>query len=224
MGEKSVMVAIPEYGGDTMTEIPEAGSSVPSFGSSFGGGLMFASMGLSAIGAITSAFMESSAIKAQGAYEKSISDTNAAIASLQSTETLQAGQVATARRISQTQQQVGTQRAVTGASGTDVAGASAVLGRLTTENVGGIDALTIKNNAQRQAFGYQAQGIQATAAGQFAELTARARATQSLLMGGLQALEGPLAIESRYMLYQKYLGRTMATGGYSGTPFPNVTE
>lgn len=180
--------------------------------------LMFASMGISAISAIGNAFSQSRAFKAQGDYEAGLARTNSAIASLQSKQTLEAGDAEASRKNMQTQQQVGAERAAQGASGVDVASGSSALVRNATASVGAIDELTIRNNAARQAWGYQTEAIQDTYKGQFAQLTAKAQSQQSLLTGGLEAISGPLGIYAKY----KYLESRFERGSGSLKPFPEI--
>lgn len=190
------------------------------------GSIMYASMGLSAIGAITNAFSESAATRAQGSYESSIANANAAIAGVQSRQALEAGDIEASRQNLKTQAIVGSERASQGASGIDVNSGSSALVRLGTMNVGTIDELTIRNNAARQAWGYQTEAIQDTYQGKFAQLTAKAKSFQGILSGGLQAISGPLAIEANYLRFQRYLGvkgsREVEVGG-AGLPFPNAS-
>lgn len=181
---------------------------------------MLSSMGISAIGAIATGLESSSATKAQGDYEASISRTNAAIAGVQQRQALQIGDIEASRKNIQTESTVGSERAAQGASGIDVASGSSALIRASTEGVGAIDELTIRNNAARQAWGYQTEAIQDTYQGQFAKLTASAKSQQALLTSGLQAISGPLAIESNYLRWSRYMGGG-ATG--SGVPFPNAS-
>lgn len=188
--------------------------------------IMYASMGLSAIGAITNALSQSRAIRAQGEYESSIANTNARIATLQSKQAIETGNIETSRENLKTQSILGSVRATQGASGVDVASGSSALVRSGISGVGAIDELTIRNNAARQAWGYQTEAIQDTFQGKFAQLTAKAKSFQSLLSGGLQAISGPLAIESNYLRFQRYLGvkgSQELEQGEAGLPFPNAS-
>lgn len=189
-------------------------------------GVMYASMGLSAIGAITNALSESGATRAQGQYESSIADTNAAIAKIQQRQALQTGDVEASRQDLKTQETVGAERAAEGASGVDVASGSSALVRAGTAGVGAVDELTIRNNAARQAWGYQTESLQDSFQGQFAQLTSKAKSFQTLLSGGLQAISGPLAIESNYLRFKRYMGvqgSDELEGGSVGLPFPNAS-
>lgn len=189
------------------------------------GSTMYAGMALSAIGSVVNAFSQSAADKAQGGYESSIANTNAAIASVQARQTLETGDIEASRENLKTQQAIGSERAAQGASGVDVASGSSALTRIGTAGVGAIDELTIRNNAARQAWGYQTQALSDTYQGQFAELSATAKSQQSLLTGGLQAVSGPLAIESNYLRFARYMGvggSSEVNRGNAGVPFPNM--
>lgn len=178
---------------------------------------MLASMGLSAVGSIVTGLESAAATKAQGAYESSIANTNAAIAGVQAKQALETGDILASRKELETEGKIGQERAAQGASGVDIASGSSALVREATKLSGGIDELTIRNNAARQAWGYQTEAIQSTYQGQFASLTAAAKSQQSLLTAGLGAVSGPLAIESNYLMWQRRMG---GLGGPGGLPFP----
>lgn len=182
-------------------------------------GAMYASMGLSAISAITGAIMQSSAMRAAGDYQASIAATNAKIAGIQEKQALEAGDVEASRQNLKTQATIGAIKAAQGASGTDVASGSSAIVRSGVAGAGAIDELTIRNNAARRAWGFQTEALEDTFKGQFAQLTAKAQSTQSLITGGLQAISGPLGIESTYLRFARYMGG----GGGSGVPFPNMS-
>lgn len=203
-----------EYGSASSYSFAPIPTSAPA--SSVGANTMYASMGLSAIGAITSAFTQSAAYKAQGDYEATVANTNAKLAQLQSKQTLEAGDIEASRKDLQTQQAVGATRAQQGASGVDVASGSSALVRNSIQSVGQQDELTIRSNAQKQAWGYQTEAMQDTFKGKFAQLTASAESEQSILNGGLKAISGPLSIESNYLRWSR--GMT----GTSKLPFPEV--
>lgn len=196
-------------------------SDIPGTSSSPSSAAIFASMGLSAFGSIITTVEQYKAIKANGDYEESIAKTNAAIATLQAKQAIAAGDVEAARVKSKTDNMIASERAVQGASGLDVASGSNALVRNATKNVGAMDALTIKNNAARQAWGFQTEAIQDSYKGQFAKLTATANAHQTILNGGLRAIEGPLAIESSYLRFSRYINSAKTD---DGVPFDMATK
>lgn len=201
-------------GASSMENYPITAAKIPS--SNAGQNTMYASMGLSAIGAITNAFSQSAAYKAQGDYESTIANTNAKLAQLQSKQTLEAGDIEASRKDLQTQQAVGSARAAQGASGIDVASGSSALVRNAIQSTGTQDELTIRSNAQKQAWGYQTEALEDTFKGQFAQQTASVESEQSLLNGGLKAISGPLGIESNYLRWSRGMS------GNSQLPFPGV--
>lgn len=177
--------------------------------------LMYATMAMSAISSVGNAYSQSRAIKAQGAYQQAVSETNAKLARLQSDQAREAGDIMVSRRNLETRGVVGAQRAAAGASGTDVNVGSNVLVREGSELAGTIDELTIKNNAARQAWGHETTAIQDTFKGQFDRMTSAAETQQTLLAGGMQAVSGPLAIYSNY----KRNERSMGGGSGPTTPY-----
>lgn len=180
------------------------------------GGMMGASMAMSALGSIGTAYSQANAMKAKGVYDQTVADTNAKISDLESTQTIAAGDISASRKELETQQKVGAMRAVAGGSGIDVSNGSSLLERISTKAVGTIDEQTIRNNAARQAWGFKTQAIMDTYQGQFARMTASNEATQTLLSGGLQAVEGPTNIYANYLRWGRYAG----IGGPGGAPYP----
>lgn len=176
-----------------------------------GMGPLYASMGVSAASSLVTGYAQSRAIRSKGAYDASIANTNAAMADLAGEQTIAAGDIAAGRKDLETQQKVGEQRAAQGASGVDVGSGSAAITRGATELVGNVDAMTIRNNASRRAFGYQVQGDQDRFQGKFAQLTAKSESDQTLLSGGLEAISGPLSMYANNLRWSKYLG-----GGATG--------
>ena len=182
--------------------------------------LMDASMATSAVSSIATGFESAAAIKAQGSYASTIANTNAAMANLKASQTLQAGDVEASRQNLKTQAAVGSVRAAAGASGVDVNKGSPAMTQAGITTAGGIDVATIKNNAARAAWGYQTQGIEDTFQGQFDTLTAKAKSEQTLATGGLQAIAGPLGMYSQSALWQYRYGMK----GQPGVPYPTSEQ
>lgn len=185
-------------------------------GSTPSNSLMYSAMGASFIGAITNGLLEAKAVRALGDYQSSIARTNATIAGVQERQAIETGNVVASRKSLETQATVGAVRAVQGASGVDVSTGSAAAVRTGIAGAGATDVLTIKNNAARQAWGFQTEALEDTYKGQFAQLTAKSKANQSLLNGGLEAIQGPLNIQANYLRYARWMG------GSSAIPFPGA--
>jgi len=171
--------------------------------------LLYTSMGTSAVSSIATAYSQSQAIKSAGRYQSSIADTNAKMA--------EQGDLEASKENLKTQQTVGAIKAQQGASGVSVGSGSAALVRGGANLVGAVDEATIRNNAARKAWGYKIQGIQDTFESRFAKMTAASQSMQTLISGGLSAIQGPLGIYSNYMYMSK---RLLGTG--TNVPYPGA--
>ena len=180
-------------------------------------GFMIASGAFGAGNSLATGYSQAQAIKAAGSYQAAIAETNASMANVESEQTLEQGDIAASRKNLETREAVGAELAKQGASGVSVGSGSAALSRAGTNLVGTTDELTIRNNARRAAFGYQVQATQDTYQAKFARMTASQQAMQSLISGGLQAIETPLTIGSNYLRYARYFGG----GGGSSASVPD---
>lgn len=90
-------------------------------------------------------------------YQSKVAKANAKLANYQAADALARGSVAEFRHRQQVGKLVGAQRAGYGAQGIDVNDGSALDVQADTAYMGELDALTIRNNAAREAWGYQVQ-------------------------------------------------------------------
>ena len=177
-----------------MPTVPIA-QQAPSWYSTPGG----ASTGISAIQSVLGAYMSYTQGKAaKRTYEANanIAEINSRIAELGAKDALNRGQKVEAQYRQGTKKTIGSQRAAAAASGirTDTGSARDI--QTETANISELDAMTIKNNALREAFGYTAQGYQygqearnSTMQGQLAQSQGLFEGTQSLLTGGMRTLD-----------------------------------
>ena len=131
--------------------------------------------------------------------------------------------MAASRKALETRGAVGAARAAAGGSGVDVNVGSPAQTQATIATAGATDVATIKNNAARAAWGYQTQAIQDTYTAQFENLTAKQKATQSIVTGGLSAISQPLSMYSQRALWQFRYGNRGAQGP-QGMPFPDTSS
>lgn len=163
---------------------------------------------VSAFTSLAGAYSQSKAIQARGDYQESISRVNAEIAGIKEKQAYQAGSIAASRQNLKTEQEVGLIKAAQGASGVAVGSGSSELTRIGHEFVGRVDEMTIRNNAARLAWGYKVQGMQDTYEGEMTKLAVSNQARNTLITGGLGAVEGPLSIYSKYALYSRKMSGT----------------
>lgn len=91
-------------------------------------------------------------------YQAQVQRNNAALAERQAADAVQRGRVEEDKRRMLTQQQIGQQTARLAAQGTDLEGSPTDI-LSDTAATGELDALTIRSNAAREAYGYKLQGL-----------------------------------------------------------------
>lgn len=131
------------------------GAALPiiGLGAGIGGGI------LNAVGSYDS--MKAQA--ANAAYQAQVAANNAAIAKQNEELEVQSGEVQAANQEMKTRSTVGTTLASQGASGVDVNSGSSVAVRSAEAELGMLDALTIRSNEARKAYGYAVAATSDTA-------------------------------------------------------------
>lgn len=123
----------------------------------------------------------------QGKYASKVAEANADIATAQANDAINRGNAEAEQRRRETRQRLGTQAATMGATGADLSTGNALDIFGDTAQFGTLDALTTVNNAQREAYGYQVQGMNAQAQGAAAQSAAKSSMTSTLLTAPLKA-------------------------------------
>lgn len=124
-----------------------------------------ASAGAAAVGTM-GAIKAGEAQKEAADYNANVAKTNAAIANQNAVHATQAGEEQAAMREQRTRATIGAIKANQAAGNIDVNSGSAVDVRSSAAALGELDAINIRANAARQAYGYQTQGASFTAQGQ----------------------------------------------------------
>ena len=126
-------------------------------------------MGIAALSLIATGV--GAAVSAYGAHEQGVAESQAAtyqapvarnnqiVAQQNAQMALQTGQQQEAAKREQTAQMIGQQRAMVAGSGIDPNSGSSKRIQGDTAALGALDASTIRNNAERTAYGYQTQGM-----------------------------------------------------------------
>ena len=123
----------------------------------------------------------------KGKAEGEMADYNANVATQRSNEALQMGSIAEEQQRNKVRQVEGSQTAAMGASGA-VAGSGSFGSVLDqTSQFGELDALTVRNNALKQAWGLQTQAVGDQLQGSYARQGAAIGAAGSLLSGSVNA-------------------------------------
>ena len=177
-------------------------------------------MAIAGIGAGISAYGKYEAGQAQAAtasYQAQVAANNAAIAKENATLEMNAGEVAATNQGMKTRAMVGAEKAGQGAGGIDVNTGSTVAVRSGTEELGLLDAMTIRSNAARKAYGYQVAATSDTAQSQLDTM----EASQAKQAGDIGAL-GTL-LSSASSVGGKFAGLKMSTGGGAPAEDPFTT-
>lgn len=132
-------------------------------------------------------------MQALGQYESGkanerLMNQNARIADMQADDALDRGRKAEGRHRVDVRRTIGAQRARLAASGVDIsADGSAIDLVADTARMGELDALTIRNNAAREAWGYKTQAVDLRARGKIARMEGKYAAVGTLLSTGGKA-------------------------------------
>lgn len=121
-----------------------------------------------------------------GDYNAALAEQNAKVAGIQAQDALTRGTAEESRYRGQVSKLMGRQRAAIGSSGIEASG-SALDILADTARTGELDALTIRNNAAREAWGYRVQAVNSRAQGKIDKFSSRVGALGTLLTGGAQA-------------------------------------
>ena len=135
-----------------------------------------------AVATVATGFIAAKGQRQEGKYQKAIMEQNARISEMQADDAIERGKFDEhAHRLS-VRQLIGAQKASFGAQGIEIdaeESTGAVL--LSTTAQGELDALTIRNNAAREAWGYRVQAQNYTAQGQLMEASAKNAARDTIL-------------------------------------------
>lgn len=157
------------------------------------------STGVSAIGAA----QQASATAAADRYQAQVALNNQKIAGQYAAQATADGENQVAAKQQQTAQMIGSERAAMAANGVELDNGSALRIQGDTAKLGEVDALTIRNNAARAAYGYELQGV---SYGQQAALDESA-ASNAVSAGSLNAFSsivgGASSLADKWSKYQQ---------------------
>jgi hypothetical protein len=141
-----------------------------------------------ALSSASSAYNQAQAARAQGRYQKQISDTNARLAEQKAGDAVERGGEQANQIRRQANKVSAEQKAIAAANGMSTdSGDFQDLQRETNTN-SAADIATVKTNAWREAFGYKVEAANDASQGAFAEMAADNQAKNTILTGGMQAL------------------------------------
>lgn len=142
-----------------------------------------------AIANLAGAYSQSEAAKARGQFEQQQAEINARFADIKKREALRMGDKAAAEHGRRIKSLVGKQRTALAAQGVQVDSGTAAEIQEQTREIGRDEMETIRNNAWREAFGYEQAALADRTSGQFARIAGDFSARNTLITGGLNALD-----------------------------------
>ncbi len=117
------------------------------------------------------------AAQAQGAYQAAVANNNAIIAERMAVDAEDRGRNAEQEQRLRTRQLIGQQRVQFSANGVRLGDSGTINTEADAAAFGELDALTLRANAQREAYGYRTQGMNFQAEGALASAAGRNRAS-----------------------------------------------
>lgn len=157
------------------------------------------SAGVSAYGSIQSGNAQAAAAN----YQAQVNNQNAQIAAQNATAATQAGNAQAEQEMMRNAAQQSRIRAEVGASGLDVNSGSAADVQSGQGIIGNLDVLTIRNQAARQAYGYETQSTGFSNQAQLNTAQAGFDKTAGTIGGIGSILGGASSVGSQYLNYQK---------------------
>lgn len=154
--------------------------------------LLVASTALSAGTSILGASRQAEALRMQGDYQRSIAEQNARSLDLNAADAIDRGKTAASEIRKKAKALIGSQRAGFAGQGVDVNSGTAISVQDEAYTMGESDALTIANNAWREAWGYKTKARDTRGQGRLAQMTSRVQGRNTMLTGGLQAASSVL--------------------------------
>ncbi|HGY4928481.1 TPA: hypothetical protein ACNVCI_001215 [Citrobacter braakii] len=139
------------------------------------------------VGMLAMSAMQAYSQNQQAKYQSAVADQNADIAQQQAQDSINRGNAQAEEIRRRNRQAAGTQAAAMGATGADLSTGNALDIFGDTAQFGELDALTTINNAQREAYGFQVQGMNAQAESRSARSNGRNAVGMTLLTAPLKA-------------------------------------
>jgi hypothetical protein len=171
-----------------------------------GTALGIASIGTTALGAVTGAVgssAEGAAVQAQSRYQAAVARNNKILSERAARDAIARGEIAETVSRSQTAQLIGAQRAQQAAQGIEVDTGSALDVITDTAGLGELDALTIRSNAEREAADFLAQGSNFEASARLAEARGQTAGTAAGIGSVGTLLTGATSVAEKWFAFKQ---------------------
>ena len=184
------------------------------------GSLQMLSSVMSGVGAVTQAYGAYATGQANSNaanYQAAVARNNAIVAEEHARYALEAGRIGEQNQRQKTAQMIGAQRAQMAASGIDIGSGTPLNLQASTAQVGELDALTIRNNAMRQAYGYRVQASDFGANAGLLDMQA-SNSRKAGTIGAISSIVGGAgSVADKWLRWSNPKSTSYKTGGYSGS-------
>lgn len=169
-------------------------------------GLMYVAAGAAVAGAGVAAYgayEQGQAGKKAGDYQAAVARNNSIIANQNADAAGRAGYAQAEAASMRTAQAVGRSKAIAGASGVNVDAGSPLAVQGDVARLGMLDALTIKSNAGRAAYGYKVQGMSYDAQGTLDQMMGKNSERAGELGATSSIIGGASSVSDKWLYYQR---------------------
>ena len=159
---------------------------------------------ISAIGtgvAAYGAYQQGQAAEDQAKYQEQVAKNNAIIAERQATDARERGHLSEAQQRLRTRMAIGSARASAASRGVLVDEGSALAQQGDIAAVGELDALTIRNNAEREALGFESQASTFTGEASLHQNSAGYAKQEQIYGTGATLLSGAASVADKWASY-----------------------
>lgn len=153
---------------------------------------------LSTAVATAGSIQQGRAAQAQANYQSQVAENNSIIAQQKADDARARGAIEERQQRIRTAQLIGAQRAGAAARGVVVDEGSALDITTDTAGIGELDALTIRSNAEREARGFEQEGLEFRSEAQLRQMAGRSARSDSLFSAGGTILSGASAVSDRW--------------------------
>jgi hypothetical protein len=176
---------------------------------------------LTAAGAAISAggmIMQGQAANKQAKYQAAVERNNATVAGWQAEDATRRGQIEEQNQRLKVARIAGAQKAAFASSGVELSGGSPLDTLMDTSMLGELDALTIRSNAEREAYGHMTQQSNLTAQSGLTRMAGRSAQTAGFVGAAGTLLSTAGTVGLNYAAYSRLgmLGGTDYTSGVRG--------
>jgi Zn-dependent metalloprotease len=162
---------------------------------------------VSGVVAAGGAVMQGQAQAKQAKYQAAVETNNATIAGWQAQDATQRGQIEEQRQRLATARLRGAQRAGMASNGVEIDSGSPLDVLMDTAQLGQLDALTIRSNAEREAYGLRNQQSNLTAQAGLTRMAGRSAQTAGYISAGSTLLSTAATAYDRKAQYDYYSGK-----------------